>query len=382
MSDRFDAGPGADATSRAVETAIRIGLLVLLVAWCYQIMEPFLVPLVWGVIIAVAAYPAFLRLSRALGGRRVVSAILVSLILLTALIVPAALLSGTLYDGVQGVAHRFQEGRIRIPPPPPGVAEWPLIGDATQSYWLRASENLESTLAGFAPQLRSAGRWLLGAAAGAGFGLLQFVFAVAIAGALLARAEPAKAAAQAVARRLAGERGSDLAALAEATVRSVTRGIIGVSLIQALLAGLGFLAAGVPAAGLWALVALLLSVMQIGVFPVVIPMVIYVFTSADTLTAVVFLIWSLFVGSIDNILKPILLGRGVAVPMMVVFLGAIGGFLSSGIVGLFVGPVVLVLSYKLFLAWLYEGELPAPEAVESAATAAEAARLKGSPLRP
>jgi predicted PurR-regulated permease PerM len=382
MSDRFDAGPGADATSRAVETAIRIGLLVLLVAWCYQIMEPFLVPLVWGVIIAVAAYPAFLRLSRALGGRRVVSAILVSLILLTALIVPAALLSGTLYDGVQGVAHRFQEGRIRIPPPPAGVAEWPLIGDAMQSYWLRASENLESTLAGFAPQLRSAGRWLLGAAAGAGFGLLQFVFAVAIAGALLARAEPAKAAAQAVARRLAGERGSDLAALAEATVRSVTRGIIGVSLIQALLAGLGFLAVGVPAAGLWALVALLLSVMQIGVFPVVIPMVIYVFTSADTLTAVVFLIWSLFVGSIDNILKPILLGRGVAVPMMVVFLGAIGGFLSSGIVGLFVGPVVLVLSYKLFLAWLYEGELPAPEAVESAATAAEAARLKGSPLRP
>jgi predicted PurR-regulated permease PerM len=382
MPNPLDAGPGADATSRAVETAIRIGLLVLLVAWCYQIMEPFLVPLVWGVIIAVAAYPAFLRLSRALGGRRFVSAILVSLMLLTALIVPAALLSGTLYDGVQGVAQGFQEGRIRIPPPPPAVAEWPLIGGAAQSYWLRASENLESTLAGFAPQLRSAGRWLLGAAAGAGFGLLQFVFAVVIAGALLARAEPAAAVAQAVARRLAGERGSDLAALAEATVRSVTRGIIGVSLIQALLAGLGFLAVGVPAAGLWALVALLLSVMQIGVFPVVIPIVIYVFTTADTLAAVVFLIWSLFVGSIDNILKPILLGRGVAVPMMVVFLGAIGGFLSSGIVGLFVGPVVLVLSYKLFLAWLYEGELPAPEAVESAATAAEAARLKGSPLRP
>jgi predicted PurR-regulated permease PerM len=382
MSDPLDAGPGADATSRAVETAIRIGLLVLLVAWCYQIIEPFLVPLVWGVIIAVAAYPGFLRLSRALGGRRVVSAVLVSLMLLTALIIPAALLSGTLYDGVHGVAQGFQEGRIRIPPPPPGVADWPLIGETAQSYWLRASENLGSTLAGFAPQLRSAGKWLLAAAAGAGFGLLQFVFAVAIAGALLARAEPATAAAQAVARRLAGKRGSDLSALAEATVRSVTRGIIGVSLIQAVLAGLGFLAAGVPAAGLWALVALLLSVMQIGVFPVVIPIVIYVFTTGDTLTAVVFLIWSLFVGSIDNILKPILLGRGVAVPMMVVFLGAIGGFLSSGIVGLFVGPVVLVLSYKLFLAWLYESELSAAEAVESAPAATEADPLKGSPAPP
>jgi predicted PurR-regulated permease PerM len=366
MPDPLDAGPGADATSRAVETAIRIGLLVLLVAWCYQIMEPFLVPLVWGMIIAIAAYPGFLRLSRGLGGRRVVSAVLMSVVLLTVLIVPAALLSGTLYEGVQGIADGVQEGRIRIPPPPPGVAEWPLIGEWLEGYWRRASENLESTLTGFAPQLRAAAKWLLAVAAGAGFGLLQFVFAVAIAGVLLARADAAKAAAQAIARRLAGERGSDLAALAEATVRSVTRGIIGVSLIQAGLAGLGFLAVGVPAAGLWALLALLLSVVQLGVFPVVVPIVIYVFATADPLTAVLFLVWSLFVGSIDNILKPILLGRGVAVPMVVVFLGAIGGFLSSGIVGLFVGPVVLVLSYKLFLAWLYESELPPSEAALAA----------------
>lgn len=366
MRDPLDAGPGADATSRAVETAIRIGLLVLLVAWCYQIMEPFLVPLVWGIIIAVAAYPGFLRLSGALGGRRVLSAVLMSLVLLTVLIVPAALLSGTLYEGVQGLADGVQEGRIRIPPPPPGVAEWPLVGEWVEGYWRRASENLESILSGFAPQLRAAARWLLEAAAGAGLGLLQFIFAVAIAGVLLARADPAKAAAQAVARRLAGSRGSDLTALAEATVRSVTRGIIGVALIQAGLAGLGFLAVGLPAAGLWALLALLLSVVQLGVFPVVLPIVIYVFATADTVTAVLFLVWSLFVGSVDNVLKPILLGRGVAVPMVVVFLGAIGGFLSSGIVGLFVGPVVLVLSYKIFLAWLYESELPPAEAASAA----------------
>jgi predicted PurR-regulated permease PerM len=195
---------------------------------------------------------------------------------------------------------------------------------------------------------------------------LQFIFAVAIAGVLLARAEAGKGAAEAVALRLAGERGRDFAALAEATVRSVTRGILGVALIQASLAGLGFLAVGVPAAGLWALIALLLSVVQVGVFPVVIPVLIYVFFTADTLTAVLFLIWSIFVGSIDNVLKPILLGRGVAVPMAVIFVGAIGGFLSSGIIGLFVGPVVLVLSYKLFLAWLYEAQVPTPEATAAA----------------
>ena len=147
--------------------------------------------------------------------------------------------------------------------------------------------------------------------------------------------------------------------LAEATVRSVTRGILGVALIQSILAGLGFLAVGVPAAGLWALLCLLLSVVQIGIFPVTIPILIYVFSQVDPVTFVLFLIWSLFVGALDNILKPILLGRGVAVPMAVIFVGAIGGFLTSGIIGLFVGSVVLVLGYKLLLAWLYGEEADA-----------------------
>jgi predicted PurR-regulated permease PerM len=139
----------------------------------------------------------------------------------------------------------------------------------------------------------------------------------------------------------------------------VTRGILGVAVIQAILAGLGFLAAGVPAAGLWALIALILSVVQLGVFPVLIPVLIYLFFTADLLTTLLFLGWAVFVGSIDNVLKPILLGRGVAVPMWVVFIGAIGGLLSMGIIGLFIGPVVLVLGYTLFLAWLYEMKAPA-----------------------
>lgn len=366
MSDPQAGDPAESSTPRAVETAIRIGLLVLLVAWCYQIVEPFLVPIVWGIIIAVAGYPGYLRLRGWLNGREIAAAVVFSLLLLVAILAPTALLSGTLVEGAQGLVEGVQEGRIAIPPPPPGVADWPMIGDWVEGYWSRAADNLAATLSSFAPQIKAAGQWLLGAAAGAGFGLLQFIFAVAIAGVLLARAEAGKAAGEAIALRLAGERGRDFAALAEATVRSVTRGILGVALIQATLAGLGFLAVGVPAAGLWALIALLLSVVQLGVFPVVIPVLIYVFFTADTLTAVLFLIWSIFVGSIDNVLKPLLLGRGVAVPMAVIFVGAIGGFLSSGIIGLFVGPVVLVLGYKLFLAWLYEAQVPTPEATAAA----------------
>jgi predicted PurR-regulated permease PerM len=161
--------------------------------------------------------------------------------------------------------------------------------------------------------------------------------------------------------------------LAEAVVRSVSRGILGVALIQALLAGLGMLVAGVPAAGLWALVVLLLATIQIGAFPVLLPVMIYLFYSADLGTAVLFAIWSLFVGSIDNVLKPILLGRGVSVPMVVIFLGAIGGFIGGGIIGLFVGPVVLVVGYELFLAWLAE---VAPPTV-----AADAPRQVAAPAR-
>jgi len=159
---------------------------------------------------------------------------------------------------------------------------------------------------------------------------------------------------QAIAWRLAGKRGDELARQASAVVRSVSRGILGVALIQAIMTGLGMLVAGVPAAGLWALLALLLSTIQIGVFPVLLPAVIYVFWAKGTTTAVLFLLWAIVVGFIDNILKPLLLGRGVSVPMLVIFVGAIGGFIGAGIIGLFVGSVVLVLGYELFLAWLKE----------------------------
>jgi predicted PurR-regulated permease PerM len=345
--------------ARVVEATIRVGLLALLVAWCFEIVQPFVVPTVWGIIIAVAAYPGYARLQSALGGRRVLAATVFTLVALVVLIVPTVLLSGTLVEGARTLATDFQEGTLRVPAPPEGVGSWPFIGEWVERFWRQASENLGAALQRVGPQLKTVGAWLLSGAAGVGVGILQFVLALVIAGALLAHAEPAERTAYALFRRLAGDRGGDFARLAEATVRSVTRGILGVALIQALLAGLGFLAVGVPAAGLWALVALLLSVIQVGVFPVVIPVLIYVFSTADTPTFVVFLIWSLFVGSIDNVLKPILLGRGVAVPMAVIFVGAIGGFLSSGIIGLFVGSVVLVLSYKLFLAWIYE-EAPAP----------------------
>ena len=185
-------------------------------------------------------------------------------------------------------------------------------------------------------------------------GILQFMVAIIISGFLLAQAKSGKHFAQIIVNRFAGERGEQIIDLVEATVRSVALGILGVSAVQSILAGLGFMVAGVPAAGLWALLCLLLSVVQIGILPVVIPIIIYLFNTADTSTAVAFLIWSIPVGLTDNILKPIFLSRGVKTPMAVIFMGAIGGFLASGIVGLFIGAVVLSLGYELFMSWVKE----------------------------
>jgi len=336
----------------AIEAAIRIGLLLVLAAWCFDIVRPFVIPIAWGVIIAVAVNPSYSSLVGAMGGRRVAAASLLTLLGLLLLIAPAAMLSATLVEGVRWLSKNLQSGTLQIPPPSDAVLGWPLVGEGLHRFWALASGNLSDALATLSPQLKAAASWLLPAAAGAGFGILQFLIAIVIAGILLASGPGGGKAVQSFARRISGDRGEEFAKLAEATVRSVTSGILGVALIQSLLAGIGFLAAGIPGAGLWALLCLILSTVQVGVIPIMLPAVIYVFSTAGTATAVAFLIWSIGVAVIDNILKPILLGRGVQVPMAVIFIGAIGGFISWGIIGLFVGAVVLVLSYKLLLAWM------------------------------
>ena len=338
--------------NRTVEATIRIGLIAILVLYCFQIVRPFLIPVVWGVIIAVALHPNYLWLQRVLGGRRTLAAMLFVVLALVLLVAPTFLLSDTLVTGVTGLARSLSEGKLIIPMPPESVAGWPLIGEPLDKFWRLASVNLGGALVEIGPQLKVLGKWLLSAAAGAGLGILQFILAIIIAGVILHHGESGKRVSYAIARRIAEEHGAGFIDLARATIRSVSRGILGVALLQSILAGLGFLAAGLPAAGLWAFLCLLLSVIQIGIFPITVPAIIYVFATGEPTTAVIFLIWNLMVGSLDNVLKPLLLGRGVNVPMAVIFVGAIGGFLASGIIGLFIGSVILVLGYELLLDWL------------------------------
>ena len=341
---------------RTVEAAIRIAVIAALVAWCFVIARPFLVPVIWGAIIAITVFRGYQMLAVALGGRQSLAAVLITVLLLVVLVVPSILLGNSLVTGVNGLVDSFQSGEFSIPPPPDSVARWPLVGEPIARFWTVASQDLGQAFRQASPLLKHVGSWLLSAAQGAGIALLQLVLAIFISGAFLAHSKAAARIAQAVAHRLAGARGLSLADVAEKTVRSVASGILGVAVIQALLAGLGFLVAGVPAAGFLTLVCLLSGVVQLGVVIVLIPTVIYLFLTAETAVAVGFLVWAIVIAPIDNILKPLLLGRGVDVPTLVIFVGAIGGFLSAGIVGLFLGAVVLALGYTLFLTWLRQDE--------------------------
>ena len=360
---------------KALEATIRIGLVVLLVLWCFEIVKPFIVPVIWGIIIAVATYPGYRRLCVAMGDRRGLAATVVALLMLVLLVGPTIILADTLVAGARQLAGGLSDGTLRIPPPPASVAEWPLFGQTLFEFWGHASLNLASALNEIGPQLKVVGGWLLSAAGGVGLGIVLFVFAIVIAGILLANAKSGEEAADSIATRLLGQQGSKYADLARTTVRGVARGILGVALIQSILAGLGFLAIGLPAAGLLALLCLVLAVIQVGVGPIMIPAVIYVFATADPLPAVLFLIWGVFVGLLDNFLKPILLGRGAPVPMAVIFVGAIGGFLAHGIIGLFVGAVVLSLGYTLFREWLGE---ESKSKMEASAPASAPAPTAGS----
>jgi predicted PurR-regulated permease PerM len=255
---------------------------------------------------------------------------------------------------------------VRAISPPTNIASWPIIGKRLSDLWSLASTNFDAALQSLAPLLKGAAAGLLATSAEVGIGVLQFFVSIVVAGFLLANSSRGAGLSRKLAIHLFGEKGAQFETLAEATIRSVAAGILGVASIQSVFAGLGFLVMGVPGAGLWALLFLIAAVLQVGGVALV-PVVIYVFATTGTAKAVAFLIWCIVVALMDNVLEPVLLGRGVPVPILVIFLGVIGGFMAMGIIGLFVGAIVLSVGYTLFLAWLDEdiALVPTPSLGES-----------------
>lgn len=340
---------------RAIELLIKIAVLLFIFGWCYRILTPFFSFIIWGIVIAIAAYPLFKKLEKKLGGRPRLAAVILTLLLLSLIITPAWILGDSLMEGISNLREAYHNGNL-IPPPGDRVKNWPAIAKPIVDLWTLASDNMQAAVMKYSDEFRKIGQFVLSILVGTGLGILEFIVSIIIAGVLLAYTKEGGETAHRIFFRLAGEQGAQFVDLSERTIRSVVKGILGVAFIQTLMAGIGFVAAGVPAAGLWTFLCLILAIIQIGVGPVAIGIAIYMFASTDILTASLLAGWTVLVVISDNILKPILLGKGTPSPMLVVLLGSLGGLAAHGFLGLFLGPVLLSLGYKLFQQWLAGGE--------------------------
>jgi len=344
-------------TKEIVEVALQLVALALLLVFCYNVLSPFIDPVIWAAILAVALYPIHQRMKTAFKGKGALAAVLLTFIMGCVLVLPATWLTLTTASQVKDVATAYKAGQISIPPPTEKVKSWPLIGNKTYYLWSRASSNLDSLIQANPDKVKSVAGKGVGLLASTGKGILFVTLAIIISGVFLAYSTESAAFAKRLFQRLLRSKTFDTSALAASTIRNVVKGILGVALIQSSLALAGFLVAGIPYAGIWFFLCLVLAIIQVGILPVSIGVIIYIWSHGDNLTAILLTIWMIAVGLLDNVLKPILMGKGAPVPMLVIFLGSLGGFIFSGIIGLFTGAIILSLGYRLFDVWLKETEL-------------------------
>jgi len=335
-----------------IQLVIRLGLLALLVLWTYVLIRPFVPILAWSVVFAVALNPAFRWLAKLLGGRPKVAATILTGISLATIIGPAAWLGLGAVDGIKDFAGQLTAGEVLVPSPPAAIKSWPLVGPQLFELWDQASTNLRSVLRAVAPYLKPFAAPLLGLAGDAGVGTIKFLFSVVVAGFIFPYGTQLVSAGRGFLSRIVPEQSEHFLDLAGATIRAVSQGVIGVAIIQSLLAGVGFKLAGIPIAGLLALLVLLLSIVQIGAAVIMLPVIVWIWTDKDLTTALLLTLFLGLVSILDNVLKPLVMGRGLTTPTLVILVGVIGGTLAHGIVGLFVGPIILSVAWELTVAWI------------------------------
>ena len=360
-------------SARRLDVLIRAGLVLALVALCYAIFSPFISLMAWALILAVALYPAHQKLVHVTRGKQGLAATLLVLGGVILIVVPTTVLMGALGDSVHDFIGHVRDNTLKVPAPAPSVAEWPVVGPKVYGLWSKAHENLPDVIQSLQPKIGDLARTALGIVAAIGGSVLLFLFSFIIAGVIMAFGQEGADSARSIFARIVGtERSARFATLSTTTIRAVAQGVLGVALIQAIVLGLVLLVAGVPFAGALAGVVLVLGIAQLPAALVTLPVIVYIWAGGDytTVTAIIWTVLLFLAGMLDNVLKPLLLGRGVDAPMPVILLGALGGMASSGILGMFVGAVFLALGYQIFMAWVknnpdaptdtVEGEAPVP----------------------
>lgn len=346
-----------------------LALLLLIVASLF-ILRPFLAALVWATMVVVSTWPLLKKLEARFGNRRGPAVAAMTLAMLLLLIVPLWAAVATVVGSVDQVtAWTERLATTGLPPPPAWVAGVPLVGAKLNDTWVRLSSGGPEGLATqIAPYASAVGRFVLGQLGSLGGTLLQFLLVVVLSAILYANGETAARGVRRFGRRIGGERGEGSMVLAGQAIRGVALGVAVTAIVQTALGSIGLFAAGVPFAALLSAITLILCIAQLGPALILFPSVAWMYYSGQATWGTILLVWSLFVTVLDNFLRPVLIKRGADLPLLLIFAGVIGGLVGFGLVGIFVGPVVLAVSYTLLEAWIADG-LDRAEAGEPSATA-------------
>lgn len=337
------------------DAMIRIGLIAVTAVLCFRVFSPFMGLMLWAIILAVTLYPVHQGIARRLGGKQGRAATLMVVIGVLLIGTPLVMISESFASHILHVVEAYENQTLAIPAPDASVADWPVVGNKVYNLWHAAASNLPAFLEANKPMIEAVSHHVVAGAVSTAKGVFLFIGALIVAGIMMAWGRSGSAAIQQIMCQIVGtEKGPRLHKLSAMTVRSVAAGVIGVAFIQALILGVGFIFAGVPAAGVLAAIVMLIGILQLPALVISVPVIIYLWAGGDASTThnIVWTIYLLVGGAADNVLKPLLLGRGVDAPMPVILIGALGGMVAAGIVGLFVGAVLLAVGYQVFMDWV------------------------------
>jgi len=341
--------------TRLMDVFVRLGLLVALALLCYRVFSPFLTLMIWALILSVTLFPLHQAIASRIGGRNGLASTVVLLLGLALIVTPTAILTSSMADSIQQLIEDVRDNRLAVPAPRAGVAQWPLVGPRMHGMWTMAHEDLPAFVQSLQPKIGNIAKGALAFVASVGTGVLMFLAAFIVAGVVMAYGQAGAQTSRAIFTRIVGPgRGEEFTRLVTATIRAVAQGVVGVAFIQAIVVGLSLLLAGVPWAGVLAAVTLVLGIAQLPALLVTLPAIAYLWSSGNygTVAAVGYTVLLFVSGMLDNVLKPLMLGRGVEAPMPVILIGALGGMAAAGILGMFVGSTLLALGYQIFMGWV------------------------------
>lgn len=333
------------------EVILQLGLVFLILGFCIKLLLPFMMPILWAIILAIVLYPGYDFLQKKLKGRKSLASFIITAALLIIIIAPTVLFVNSVTSNLTELKAGVENGTLKVATPSQNIKDWPVIGDKAYDFLYSLSTDLKTGVLEYKEQIVELSKKLLGSVLSSTVALLQVILSVIIAGVLMVSTSAQNLATNFI-KRISGDSGDEFLDISVSTVYQVVKGILGVAIIQTLIQAVGLFGAGIPFAGVLTVVCLMLSIIQVGPIIINLGVIAYLFSLDNTTAAALWTVFFVLSGLSDNVLKPLLLGKGALVPMLVIFLGVIGGFMMSGFVGLFVGPIIFSIGYKLFAAWM------------------------------